>query len=128
MKRNKVWRLNQGRFQEDVLSLDPTTQHLDDLQLMGQRKSRGRKLGKEANPSGVGPLEEKHIFCIIKEGKPFGFRLDILFSDGLCRPIAFFSCLENISALFSVRAFSCGNALLFLGDIVARDLREDFDL
>ena len=64
-------------------------QHLVAFHLMGQRNSRGGKLGKEANPSEVGPLKEKLIFYIMKEGKPFGFRLDILFSYGIFRPPAF---------------------------------------
>ena len=47
---------------------------------MGQRNPREGKLGKEANPNGVGPLEEKLIFYIMKEGKPFVFILEIIIS------------------------------------------------
>ena len=87
-----------------------------------------RKLGIEANPRGVGPLEEKLITYIMKEGKPFGVRFGIVFSNGLYKPIAFFSCLANIAALFSARVSSCGDRSAFLGDLVARDLREDSDM
>ena len=47
---------------------------------MRHRNPRGGNLGKEENPSGVGPLEEKLIFYIMKEGKSFGFILDIILS------------------------------------------------
>ena len=71
----------------------------------------------------MGPLERKLLVYIMKEWKPFGVRLEIIFSYGLLRLIAFFSCLAKIAALFSARVSSCGDFPTLSWRACSMDLR-----